>query len=56
MKQIESTVVGEGEELISAEIKTFRTVTPEKFCQIYLQDNAEFYKLSKAEANVLAVC
>lgn len=27
----------------------------EQFCQIYLRDNEEFYKLTKAESNILAV-
>ena len=48
MKQIESIKVGVGGEILSA-IKTV------SFCQIYLRDNEEFYKLSKAESNVLAV-
>lgn len=52
MKQIESIKVGVGGEILSAEIKT---VSAEQFCQIYLRDNEEFYKLSKAESNVLAV-
>lgn len=56
MKQIESIKIGEGGEIISADIKTIRQVNAEEFCQIYLQDNAEFFKLSKSESNVLAVC
>ena len=55
MKQIESIKVGVGGEILSAEIKTIKTVSAEQFCQIYLRDNEEFYKLSKAESNVLAV-
>ena len=55
MKQIESIKVGIGGEILSAEIKTIKTVSAEQFCQIYLRDNEEFYKLSKAESNVLAV-
>lgn len=55
MKQIESIKVGVGGEIISAEVKTIKTVSAEQFCQIYLRDNEEFYKLSKAESNVLAV-
>ena len=39
----------------SVEVKTIKTVSAEQFCQIYLRDNEEFYKLSKAESNVLAV-
>lgn len=45
MKQIESIKVG---------VRTIKTVSAEQFCQIYLRDNEEFYKLSKAESNVLA--
>lgn len=51
MKQIESIKVGVGGEILSA----IKTVSAEQFCQIYLRDNEEFYKLSKAESNVLAV-
>lgn len=50
MKQIESIKVGVGGEILSA----IKTVSAEQFCQIYLRDNEEFYKLSKAESNVLA--
>ena len=55
MKQIESIKVGVGGEILSAEVKTIKTVSAEQFWQIYLRDNEEFYKLSKAESNVLAV-
>lgn len=55
MKQIESIKVGVGGEILSVEVKTIKTVSAEQFCQIYLRDNEEFYKLSKAESNVLAV-
>ena len=55
MKQIESIKVGLGGEIISAELRTLKTVSAEQFCQVYLRDNEEFYKLSKAESNVLAV-
>ena len=55
MKQIELIKVGVGGEILSAEVKTIKTVSAEQFCQIYLRDNEEFYKLSKAESNVLAV-
>lgn len=55
MKQIESIKIGVGGEILSAEVKTIKTVSAEQFCQIYLRDNEEFYKLSKAESNVLAV-
>ena len=55
MKQIESIKVGVGGEILSAEVKTIKTVSAEQFCQIYLRDNEEFYKLSKTESNVLAV-
>ena len=49
MKQIESIKVGVSGEILSAEVKTIKTVSAEQFCQIYLRDNEEFYKLSKAE-------
>lgn len=55
MKQLESIQLGAGGEIISAQIKTIRTVKAEQFCQVYLQDNEEFFKLSKSESNVLAV-
>lgn len=48
MKQIESIEVGVGGEILSV-LKLL------VLCQIYLRDNEEFYKLSKAESNVLAV-
>lgn len=56
MLEKQNIKVGEGGEIISAEITTIRKVSAEQFCQIYLQDNSEFYKLSKAESNILAVC
>lgn len=46
MKQIESIKVGMGGEILSA-IKTVSALP--------VRDNEEFYKLSKAESNVLAV-
>lgn len=46
----------ETQEIISAEVKTVRNVKAERFIQCYLQDNIEFYRLSKAELNILAVC
>lgn len=55
MKQIESIKMGLGGEILSAEIKTIKKVDAEQFCQIYLRDNEEFYKLTKAESNILAV-
>lgn len=55
MKQLESIQLGAGGEIISAQIKTIRTIKAEQFCQVYLQDNEEFFKLSKSESNVLAV-
>lgn len=48
MKQIESIKVGVGGEILSV-LKLL------VLCHIYLRDNEEFYKLSKAESNVLAV-
>lgn len=56
MKQIESITVGENGEILSAEIKTIKSLSAEQFCQVYLQENEEFFQLSKSEANVLAVC
>lgn len=38
MKQIESIKVGVGGEILSAEVKTIKTVSAEQFCQIYLRD------------------
>lgn len=55
MKQIESFKLGMGGEIISAEIKTIKKVDAEQFCQVYLRDNEEFYKLTKSESNILAV-
>lgn len=52
----ENVVIGEGGEIVSAEITTIKKVTAEQFCQVYLEDNADFYKLTKAESNVLSVC
>lgn len=52
----EHAVIGEGGEVISAEIKTIKKIPLDEFCQIYLRDNEEFYCLSKAENNVLAMC
>lgn len=52
----ENTVIGEGGEILSSEIKTIKKVSLDQFCQVYLQDNEEFYCLSKAENNVLSVC
>lgn len=40
MKQIESIKVGVGGEILSAEVKTIKTVSAEQFCQIYLRDRA----------------
>lgn len=56
MKQIESITVGENGEILSAEIKTIKNLSAEQFCQVYLQENEEFFQLSKSEVNVLAVC
>lgn len=55
MKQIESIKVGLGGEILSAEVKTIKKVDAEQFCQVYLRDNEEFYKLTKSESNILAV-
>ena len=48
--------VNEWGEIISAEVTTIKKVSAEQFMQVYLQDNEEFYKLSKAESNILSVC
>lgn len=50
MKQIESIKVGVGGEILSLKLLKLLVL-----CQIYLRDNEEFYKLSKAESNVLAL-
>lgn len=52
----EQVKVDQNGELISADVTTLKKVNAEEFCQIYLRDNEEFYQLSKAENNVLAVC
>lgn len=52
----ENVVLGENGEIISADITTIKKVSAKKFCQIYLEDNADFYQLTKSESNVLAVC
>lgn len=52
----ENVKVNEWGEIVSAEQTTLKKVKAEEFCQIYLRDNEEFYKLTKAESNVLAVC
>lgn len=52
----ENTVIGEGGEILSSEIKTIKKVSLDQFCQVYLQDNEEFYCLSKAESNILSLC
>lgn len=48
--------IDEDGKVVSADITIIKKVSPEQFTQIYLQDNEEFFKLSKAESNVLAVC
>lgn len=55
MKQQEKIVLGEGGEIISAEITTFKKVTAEEFIQVYLKDNEQFYNLSKPEYSVLSI-
>lgn len=52
----ENIQFGEGGEIISGEIQHIKKVKLDEFCQVYLKDNSEFYSLSKAESNVLAVC
>lgn len=56
MKEIVTQNINENGEIISAEIKTIKTVTAEKFCQVYLEDNEEFHKLSQSEYRVLSMC
>lgn len=56
MNVLEVTNYGQGGEIISAQVKRIKKVTAEEFCQVYLRDNDEFYKLSKAESNLLSVC
>ena len=48
--------VNEWGEIVSADITTIKKVSAEQFVQVYLQDNEEFYKLSKAESNILSIC
>lgn len=50
MKQVESIKLG-----WNHFCWTFKTVSVEQFCQVYLRDNEEFFKLTKAESNILAV-
>ena len=52
----EKIQLGPWGEVIGGEIKRIKKCNAEEFCQLYLKDNAEFYKLSQAEHNVLAVC
>lgn len=52
----ETIKLSEGGVIESAEITTLKKVKAEEFCQIYLRNNDDFYNLSKAESNVLAVC
>lgn len=52
----EEVKLGLGGEIVSADIVSLKKVTAEQFCQVYLQDNDEFYSLSKAESNILAIC
>ena len=56
MLQKENIQIGEGGEILSAKITTLKKVTAEQFCQIYLQDNEEFFTLTKSESNLLSVC
>ena len=52
----EKIQLGPWGEVLSGEIKRVWKGSAEQFCQVYLRDNAEFYKLTQAEHNVLAVC
>lgn len=56
MIEKQNIVVNEHGEVVSAEITTVKKVSMEQFCQIYLEDNADFYNLSKSEYSVLAMC
>lgn len=56
MKQIESIKLGMGGEIISAEIKTVKTVNAEQFCQIYLRDNEEFLNLQRQKLMYFQYC
>lgn len=48
--------LNENGELVFLDIKTVKKVTAEKFCQVYLEDNEEFHKLSQSEYRVLSMC
>ena len=52
----EKITLGPQGEVVSGEIKRIKKCSAEEFCQLYLKDNAEFYKLSQAEHSILAVC
>ena len=51
----ENVKLGPGGEIVSADITQLKKVTAEQFTQIYLRDNEEFFRLSKAESNVLSL-
>ena len=56
MYSVEKIKVGPNGDIINADIHRIKRIDADKFCQVYLRDNDEFFKLSKAEMNVLAVC
>lgn len=56
MIQKEDIKIGLGGEIISGEITRIKKCSAEEFCQLYLKDNNEFFKLTQAEHNVLGIC
>jgi hypothetical protein len=56
MIEKEHVKIDENGELISADIVTLKRVSPEEFCQIYLKNNDVFFRLNKAESNLLGFC
>lgn len=52
----EEVKIDENGQLIEGKIETIKKVNAEQFTQVYLQNNDDFYCLSKAESNVLGVC
>lgn len=52
----ESIKIDSDGQIVEGKIETVKRVTTEQFTQVYLQNNDDFYCLTKAEANVLSVC
>lgn len=49
----EQITLGPGGEIQKADITHIKKVSAEEFCQVYLKDNEEFWRLNGAENNVL---